>query len=142
MNPSVWAPPFWFTLHTLSMTYPLHPNTVTKKKYYELIANIPLFLPHRNIGNQFAKLLDEYPVEPYLSSRFSFMKWVHFIHNKMNVYLGKKEITFYDFLNSYNKHYEPKDITQKKEYKWKKRYIEISVLVALILAVVYSYKNK
>ena len=60
----------------------------------------------------------------------------------MNIYLGKNEITFYDFLHSYNKYYEPKDIAQKKEKKWKKRTIEISVLVALILVVVYSYKNK
>ena len=141
MNPDVWGPPFWFTLHTISMKYPLHPNTVTKKKYYEFITNLPLFLPHPEIGNHFAVLLDEYPVEPYLSSRMSFIRWVHFIHNKINGYLGKKELTFYDFLNSYNKLYEPKDIINKKRNMWKKRYIEISIIIALVVIVFYCYKK-
>ena len=141
MNPEVWGPSFWFTLHTISMTFPLHPTTVTKKKYYEFITNLPLFLPHSGIGNHFAKLLDDYPIEPYLSSRLSFMKWVHFIHNKINSYLGKKDISFSDFLSAYQKQYEPKDITLKKENKSKKRYIEISITIALVLIVLYCFKK-
>lgn len=141
MNPDVWGPPFWFTLHTISMTYPLHPNNVTKKKYYELVTNLPLFLPHHKIGNHFAALLDEYPIQPYLSSRLSFMKWVHFMHNKINSYLGKKELSLYDFIDSYNKMYEPKDITDKKKNMLKKRYIEISIIGALVLIVFYCYKK-
>ena len=34
LDPSVWGPHYWFFLHTISMTYPYHPNAVTKKKYY------------------------------------------------------------------------------------------------------------
>ena len=45
LDPKVWGPHYWFFLHTLVMTYPHHPNTVTKKKYYEFIQNLPLFLP-------------------------------------------------------------------------------------------------
>jgi len=141
MNAEVWGPYFWFTLHTISMNYPINPNTVTKKKYYEFIANLPLFLPHPAIGNHFAKLLDEYPVEPYLSSRLSFMKWVHFIHNNINGYLGKKAIAFDVFLEEYYKHYEPKDITDKKQNIWKKRYIEIGIVITLIIAIFYGYKK-
>ena len=123
MNPEVWGPPFWFTLHTLSMTFPLHPTTVTKKKYYEFMTNLPIFLPHSRIGNHFAKLLDDYPIEPYLSSRLSFMKWIHFIHNKINNYLGKKDVSFADFLSSYQKQYEPKDVSIKK-----RKYVEKNVI--------------
>ena len=36
------------------------------------------------LGNNFLKLLDTFPVTPYLSSRLSFMKWVHFINNKLS----------------------------------------------------------
>jgi hypothetical protein len=141
MNSEVWGPPFWFTLHTISMTYPLHPNTVTKKKYYELITNLPLFLPHSEIGNHFAKLLDEYPVEPYLSSRLTFMKWMHFIHNKINLYLGKPEILFSVFLESYHKLYVPKEIIDKEKNVWNKRYIEISVIAVILLLVIYYWKK-
>jgi hypothetical protein len=45
LDPKVWGPHYWFFLHTLAMTYPHHPNAVTKKKYYEFVQNLPLFLP-------------------------------------------------------------------------------------------------
>ena len=141
MNPEVWGPHFWFTLHTMSMTYPIHPNTVTKKKYYEFITNLPIFLPNSDIGNYFAKLLDEYPLEPYLSSRMSFIKWTHFIHNKINVSLCKLEIPFNEFLEWYHKQYIPQDIVDKEKSVWNKRYIEISVMLLLILLVCYCWKK-
>ena len=50
LDPKVWGPHYWFFLHTLAMTYPHHPNSVTKKKYYEFIQNLPLFLPVEEIS--------------------------------------------------------------------------------------------
>ena len=141
MNPEVWGPHFWFTLHTMSMTYPIHPNSVTKRKYYEFITNLPIFIPNADIGNNFAKLLDEYPVEPYLSSRMSFIKWMHFIHNKINVSLGKPELLFYDFLEWYHKQYIPKDIIASEKTQSNKRYIEIGVIVILLLLICYYWKK-
>jgi len=141
MNPEVWGPHFWFVLFTISMHYPQRPNTVTKKKYYEFIHNFPLFLPSEKIGNNFAKLLDKYPVTPYLDSRMQFMKWVHFIHNKVNEHLDKQEIGFYDALELYYKHYEPKDMIKKKRARLRKKNIDISILVIMSLLVIYCSKK-
>ena len=85
LDPKIWGPQFWFVLHTMSLTYPLNPNETTKKKYYDFIQNLPLFLPIAEIGNNFILFLDRYPVTPYLDSRESFIKWMHFIHNKINL---------------------------------------------------------
>ena len=112
-----------------------------KKKYYEFITNLPIFLPNSDIGNHFAKLLDEYPVEPYLSSRISFIKWIHFIHNKINVSLGKPDMPFYEFLEWYHKQYIPKDLSDKEKKLLNKKYIEMAVIVILILAVCYCWKK-
>ena len=76
--------------HSIGFHYPIHPNKVSKKKYYDLVMNIPIFLPSERLGNHFSKLLDKYPVTPYLDSRESFIKWGHFIHNRMNELLGLK----------------------------------------------------
>ena len=89
LDPTVWGPHFWFFLHTLAISYPHHPNAVTKKKYYELIQNLPLFIPVESIGSDFIKILDEYPVTAYLDNRESLTKWMHFIHNKINEKLEK-----------------------------------------------------
>ena len=84
LDPKVWGPHYWFFLHTLAMTYPHHPNSVTKKKYYEFIQNLPLFLPVEEISGEFSKLIDKYPITPYLDNRDSFVRWMYFIHNKIN----------------------------------------------------------
>ena len=57
-----------------------------------------MFIPIEDIGNTFSQLLDKYPVTPYLDSRESFMKWVHFIHNKINVALDQPELTMEEAL--------------------------------------------
>ena len=40
-----------------------------KKKYYDLIQNLPLFFP-TIIRNNLIKMLDKFPVTPYLESGF------------------------------------------------------------------------
>ena len=37
LDPKIWGPKYWFVLHTIALTYPDTPNSVTKKKYYDLI---------------------------------------------------------------------------------------------------------
>ncbi len=83
LNPKIWGPHYWFVLHTIALTYPLKPNETMRKKYYDLMINFHLFLPDTKIGTKFAELLNVYPVTPYLDSRQSFIKWMHFIHNKI-----------------------------------------------------------
>ena len=87
LEPNVWGPHYWFVLHTIALTYPKNPNSVIKKKYYDFIHNLPLFFPIESIGNQFSTIIDKYPVTPYLDSRASFIRWMHFIHNKVNICL-------------------------------------------------------
>ena len=43
LNYNVWLPHLKFTLQTIAMTYPSKPNDVSKRKYYDLIQNLPLF---------------------------------------------------------------------------------------------------
>lgn len=141
LDPSVWGPHFWFFLHTISMSYPHHPNAVTKKKYYEFIQNIPLFIPVEKMGNDFNKLLDEYPVTAYLDSRESFVKWVHFIHNKINEKLEKPKITLNEFYARYYEEYKPKDIKFKDYYRWKEKGIYCFIIVSVASLSLFLYKK-
>ena len=105
----VWGPHYWFFLYTMALSYPLNPNDVSKRKYYDFIQNLPLFMPVSDIGNTFSQFLDHYPVTPYLDSRESMIKWVHFIHNKINIYLGKPEMSYYDAMDKYYNNYKIKN---------------------------------
>ena len=123
----------------MALSYPLNANESTKKKYYDFITNLPLFLPVPDIGNVFSKFLDAYPVTPYLDSRESLIKWTHFIHNKINVYLGKPEVSYYDALNQYYEHYKLKEVKKNEEKKNRHKYIFGAVLIVLIFFIIFLY---
>ena len=107
LDSATWGPPFWFVLHTIARTYPAWPGETAKKKYYELIQNLPLFIPDH--GSDLEALLDSFPVVPYLDSRDSFCRWVHFIHNRVNVECGKPTLSMAEAEAAYASHYKPRE---------------------------------
>lgn len=135
---TVWGPHMWFFLHTISMCYPTRPNAVTKKKYYEFVQNIPLFIPVEKQSSDFSKLLDEYPVASYLDNRESFVRWVWFIHNKINEKLEKPQMSFNDFFINYHEMYKPVEV--KHHYKIKKIIYGVSLLV--MIGIIYYLYDK
>lgn len=141
LDAKVWGPHYWFVLLTIALSYPKHPNDVTKKKYYELIQNFPLFMPDSQIGNGFSDLLDKYPVTPYLDSRESFVKWVHFMHNRVNIMLGKDEITLTKALDNYYGNYKPRQQRWREELKYRQKLIYVVIIIILLVGIKYFYNK-
>ena len=141
LNHNVWLPKLEFILQTVAVTYPKKPNTVTKKKYYEFIQNLPIFIPIYPFGKNFIKLLDKYPVTPYLDSREAFMRWVHYIFNKIDKQLEKPEKTFYESLEKYYEEYKPKEIRNKEIAQTRKKYIQFASALLIIFGIMYFYKK-
>lgn len=140
LDPAVWGPHFWFVLHTMALTYPKRPNDVVKKKYYDFFQNLPLFLPVAEIGNNFSALLDKYPLTPYLDSQPSMVKWVHFIHNKINVALNLPELTQEEAMAAYYAHYKPKAVKTASEQRQREKLIFGFVVVVVLVVAVVLYK--
>jgi hypothetical protein len=141
LDSKIWGPHYWFVLLTIAICYPIHPNDVTKKKYYELIHNFPLFMPDSKMGNRFSDLLDKYPIAPYLDSRDSFIKWVHFIHNRINVLLKKDEISLSQALKEYYNNYKPKALQIHEERRYRKKLIFFVSIILGVSAVYYLHKR-
>ena len=141
LDPKVWGPHYWFFLHTISMSYPLRPNSVTKKKYYEFIQNLPLFIPVENIASDFSKLLDQYPITPYLDSRDAFIRWVWFIHNKINEKLEKNKISLNKFYELYYEEYKPKDIKNREMNRLKNKLVYLFLVIFFIAMIMYLYNK-
>ena len=139
-DPSVWGPHYWFFLHTVAESYPETPNAVAKRKYYDLIQNMPLFIPIPEIGNKFSELLDKYPVSPYLDSRESFVKWMHFIHNKVNHHLGKLELSLPQALEKYRDMYKPRPIYLVEQINMRTHYLH-AIVIGLLLFAIYTWYN-
>ena len=137
----IWLPQLKFTLQTIALYYPKNPNEITIRKYYNLVQNLPVFFPEEPIGNTMRKILDDFPVQPYLNSKTSFMKWIHFVFNKINKKLEMNTESFYESLEEYYKNYKPKEILNKEQIKQKKKYMYIFSVV-LFLTVSTYYYNK
>jgi hypothetical protein len=139
LEPKVWGPHYWFFIHTVAMTYPNRPNAVTKKKYYELIQNLPLFIPVEHMAGEFSKLLDKYPVTPYLDNRESLIRWTHFIHNKINQKLEKPLITLNEFYIKYYEEYKSQNTKMDEYYKLRSKFIFVGMLTTIVGSIYYLY---
>ena len=139
LDPKIWGPHYWFFLHTIAMSYPIHPNAVTKKKYYDFVQNIPLFIPVESMAGEFSQLLDQYPVQPYLDNRESFIRWMWFIHNKINKKLEKPQISLNDFYVKYYEEYKPQNEKMSEYYKIRGKVIYSSIIISFLGGIYYLY---
>ena len=73
----------WFYISEL-------PTDGEKKKYYNCPHHFLHFFCHNAAANNFQSLIDDYPVSSHTNSKESFLKWIHFIHNKINKQIGKE----------------------------------------------------
>ena len=139
LDSTIWGPHFWFFLHTIAMTYPNHPNEVNKKKYYDLIQNFYLFIPVEKISSDFKRLIDDYPITPYLDNRESFVRWIWFIHNKINQKLEKPEITLKQFYKQYRDGYKSNNVKLLEYYKFREKILYCGVILFLSGSIYYLY---
>ena len=137
LDATIWGPHYWFFLHTATMTYPLKANDVVKKKYYDFIQNIPLFIPNETMSKSFQNVLDTYPVSPYLDTRDSLVRWMHFIHNKINKRLGKREISMTKFYEDYHENYKNTNV-KIVEYAKTKRQVLYALLICSLIVGIYT----
>jgi len=139
ITPKIWGPHYWFFFHTIAFNYPNNPNEITKKIYYEFVHNIPIFLPDEEIANDFSLLLNQYPIQPYLDNKTSFIRWFWFIHNKINEKLEKPSISLNDFYIKYYENNKPDNIKKLDYYKIIGKSIYILFMVFLCFLIYYCY---
>jgi len=141
LDPKIWGPPYWFVLHTIALSYPANPNNVIRKKYYEFYQNLPLFLPIEEVGNNFSKFLDKYPVTPYLESRQSLVRWTHFVHNKINTALNQPTLTLEESLSAYYDYYKPTEIKDLVQRKRREKIAFSCIIMVFVISTTYLYRK-
>lgn len=141
LDPKIWGPHYWFVLHTIALSYPIKPNETIRKKFYDFYQNLPLFLPIEEIGNNFSKFLDKYPVTPYLESRQSLVRWTHFIHNKINKALNVPTLTMEQAMSSYYESYKPREVKDLEQRKRREKYVFAGFVVLIIAAAAFLYRK-
>ena len=141
LDPEIWFPSVWFFLRSVAHTYPDTPNAITKRKYYDFIQNLPLFIPHDEWGNRMSVLLDSFPISPYLENKDSFFYWIHFIENKIDKLRGKDEKTLLNHMDQYYSQYLPKPIIISNKLRISKKYIILAFIIICLFFIIITYSK-
>lgn len=139
IDASVWGPHYWWFLHTAAHNYPTHPTSIQKKIHYRLICHFHEFIPSRSMGVKFLKLVERYPVAPYLDDRAHFVQWVHFIHNKINERLEKPTMTLAEHYADFKLKSIP-ERSKMQQYFKDKQQIVLALFIIILALLIYVYK--
>jgi hypothetical protein len=97
MITSIWGPPLWHVLHTISFNYPVKPTDEQKKYYYNFYSNLENILPCKFCRDNLKNNLKKTPLNiKVMQSRDTLSKWVYELHETINKMLGKKSNLTYE----------------------------------------------
>ena len=87
---TVWGPPMWHFLHTMSFNYPVHPSAADKRNYGAFITGLQHVLPCKYCRVNLKTNLKNHPLRAcHLANREAFSKYVYDLHEIVNKLLGK-----------------------------------------------------
>lgn len=88
---TVWGPPMWHYLHTMSFNYPVHPTAADKRNYRAFMLSLQHVLPCKYCRTNLRTNYKNHPLRPcHLVSRDAFSRYVYDLHEIVNKLLGKK----------------------------------------------------
>ena len=145
MNPSVWGPKMWFSLHTITLNYPKKPTYKIKKLYNNFFVNLQYMLPCSNCCSNYKKHLEKYPLKDSLNCKKDLVLWLINIHNEVNKQLDKPIMKPNDALNKLYDEYKKHKLKKKlkcniEKYNWV--YIGITIAIILLLIIIYVIMKK
>jgi hypothetical protein len=96
MITSVWGPPLWHYLHTMSFNYPVNPTIEDKNNYRNFILNLKYVLPCKHCRMNLKTNLKQLPIKMCdMKNRETFSKYVYNLHELINKMLNKKSTLSY-----------------------------------------------
>lgn len=110
---TVWGPPMWHVLHTISFNYPVNPSRNDKKNYREFVHSLKNVLPCGKCRTNLQKNLKEVPLKAAdLSSRDAFSRWMFKLHEHINKMLGKHSGLSYDVVRDRYEQFRARCVAQ------------------------------
>lgn len=106
INPNVWGPIFWDTLHFTAFGFPSNPNDNDKKAYKNFILNYAKILPCDKCSidaTEYMNMISDFEWSKILKDRDSFINWTwnfhDYVNNKLDKVSPKLDTFKKDFIN-------------------------------------------
>jgi len=120
MVTSVWGPPLWHYIHTMSFNYPVKPTAADKKHYKNFMLSLRNVLPCHYCRENLTKNFKALPLTTAaMKNRRTFSMWVYKLHELVNTMLGKKSGLRYCDVRERYEHFRAR-CTEDKKFSTKK----------------------
>ena len=87
---TVWGPPMWHFLHTMSFNYPVKPTAEDKRNYRSFILSLQNVMPCKYCRINLKTNFKNHPLRAcHLENRDAFSRYVYELHEIVNKLLGK-----------------------------------------------------
>lgn len=130
MDPNIWGSHAWLFLHTITLNYPDKPTKFDMDNYKKFFENLGEVIPCEVCKAHYKKNIKMYPIQ--LESKETLAKWLHNIHNLVNVKNDKPEYSYDQFIEKYSDLYS----TNKN-----KKYLFILLILISIGIIYFLYKK-
>ena len=101
INPKLWGPYFWQTIHFVAYGYPKNPNSEDKQVYFSFYENMMKVLPCDKCTNSAQEIFKKLNLKDSLDSRDNLIKWTYLFHKSVNNELGKDSPTLEEFMHNF-----------------------------------------
>jgi hypothetical protein len=110
MNQNIWGSHMWFSLHTISLNYPLKPSREDIINYDHFFTSLQNVIPCPICKKNYIRHIQEHPIHNSLDSRKALVYWVIDMHNMVNAEIGKKILSYDTVIKKYEDVYKKKII--------------------------------
>jgi len=142
MDPKIWGPNFWFTLHTITLGYPNNPTHEDKRRYNDFFTSVKNVLPCPKCRLHYEEHLSQYPIAVSLDNKDYLVKWLFDLHNKVNLSLNKSLFSYEDFTDKYRRIFNPTILSVKPSECNYKVIILLIIVISLFGYIFYQYQKK
>lgn len=118
MMTSIWGPPLWHSLHTISFNYPINPTKEQKKQYFNFYSSLQGILPCRYCRENLVKNMQVLPLNKYVfKNRESLSRYIYELHELINTILDKKSGLSYEDVRDRYEHFRSRCLEDPKKIK-------------------------
>lgn len=147
MQPNVWGPCLWRSIHVIALGYPRSPSDEVRQNFKDFYENFWKVIPCPKCSVNYRRHLQELaPIDEFLSSPDDLFAWTVAMHNIVNNELGKRQYSVEEAkqIHSQMPMCDVKKDSHVKESGFTQHIslISILILIAVIILMLYKQLNK
>ena len=139
LDARVWMPHFMFSLQSFAHSYADTPDAVLRKKYYQLLTDLPLALPDARWQAWFAHLFaTELPVQAFLADRDALDDLVYRVRCRVGEELDWPHVTFAQHQSAFYQRFRRAPVTVELSRTQHKLNVLLAIVIAVLIALLYN----